>query len=37
MGGKNIWMFVGVVWDLESVGDVNGDGIDDIVWCYSNG
>jgi len=36
-GGFNIYTPVSFAWHLKGVGDVNGDGTDDIIWQHGNG
>ncbi|MEM9276246.1 MAG: hypothetical protein AAGA80_25315, partial [Cyanobacteria bacterium P01_F01_bin.143] len=36
-GGINIFNPVGAQWSLKGVGDVNGDGTDDIIWQRRDG
>ena len=36
-GGYNIYTPVGNDWRLTGVGDVDGDGTDDIVWQHVSG
>ena len=36
-GGIDIHSPIGVNWNLKDIGDVNGDGTDDIIWQHKNG
>lgn len=32
MGGLNIYILIGLKWMVRGMGDVDGNGIEDIVW-----
>ena len=33
-GNEFLWRQVKQVWDVQAVGDLDGDGVDDLVWRY---
>jgi hypothetical protein len=33
-GSEFLWRQVKQVWDVQAVGDLDGDGVDDLVWRY---